>query len=472
MSALQNEPKGARWASFGFAFTVFGLLPSEIGHQDIAALLARQPGVTQRWQKHALGSPFGTVHTATFSFPRPLGSSIPRAPAALLASLRGEGGDVTGSIARNPLGQVIRPPQPHEFPMVDRSAKGDRLSSKGDRLPLKRPEADVTVAPQVAQPEDEGAAIAPANAPAADEGAASKPVENLNTKPVTAGVTAPLDPELEAALKSAPLPQYRASQAAPAATPADADEAERDAVPPKDQFAIQTSHLYFGHSLFGNLGGTLERWQPGEEPRLVIPDTDLKQTVALPGQASEGSTIAPKGEVTAQPQRSQSPATRLGLDAKGYAKAAKCLAEAVYFEARGEPVRGQIAVAQVVVNRAFSGYYPENVCGVVYQNSHRRYACQFTFACDRVRDVVTEPEQWDRARKIAKEMLDGRLWLPEVNRSTHYHATYVRPYWVRGMKKNYKAGLHVFYRPRQWGDGSEVPSWGNAEETAEIAAKL
>ena len=71
MSALQNEPKGARWASFGFALTVFGLLPSEIGYQDIAALIARQPGVTQRWQKHALGSPFGPVHAATFSFPRP-----------------------------------------------------------------------------------------------------------------------------------------------------------------------------------------------------------------------------------------------------------------------------------------------------------------------------------------------------------------------------------------------------------------
>jgi spore germination cell wall hydrolase CwlJ-like protein len=455
MSALQNEPKGARWASFGFALTVFGLLPSEIGYQDIAALIARQPGVTQRWQKHALAPPFNTVHAATFSFPRPLGSAVPRAPAVQLARLRGETDDVTGSIARNPLGQVIRPPQPHEFPIVDRTAKGDRLSSKGDRLSIKRPEAEITVAPQAVQPDEEGAAnpAAPANAPVANE-----PVENLNIKPVTAGVTAPLDPELEAALMSAPLPQYRASQDAGAKAPGDTDETERDALPPKDQFAILTSHLYFGHSLFGNLGGALERWQPGEEPRLVTPD--------------EGSTIAPKGEVTAEPQRSQSPATRLGLDAKGYAKASKCLAEAVYFEARGEPVRGQIAVAQVVVNRAFSGYYPENVCGVVYQNSHRRYACQFTFACDRVRDVVTEPEQWDRARKIAKGMLDGQLWLPEVNRSTHYHATYVRPYWVRSMKKNYKAGLHVFYRPRQWGDGSEVPSWGNAEETAEIAAKL
>jgi spore germination cell wall hydrolase CwlJ-like protein len=471
MSALQNGPKGAQWASFGFALTVFGLLPTEIGYQDIAALLARQPGVTQRWQKHALASPFGTIHAATFSLPRPLGSSIPRAAAVQLASLRDQGGDVTGSIARNPLGQVIRKPQPHEFPLVDRSAKGDRLSSKGDRLVAKRPETAIA-APETILPEDEGAAnpLAPASAPAAAEPVG--PVDDLNIRPVTAGNAAPLDPELEAALKSAPLPQYQASRAGDAKERGGADEAERDAVPPKDQFSIQTSHLYFGHSLFGNLGGALERWQPGEEPRLVVPDTDLKQTAALPGEASEGSTVAPKGEVTAQPQRPQSPAERLGLDAKGYAKAAKCLAEAVYFEARGEPVRGQIAVAQVVVNRAFSGYYPESVCGVVYQNAHRRFACQFTFACDRVRDVVTEPEQWDRAKKIAREMLDGRLWLPEVNRSTHYHATYVRPYWVREMKKNYKTGLHVFYRPRQWGDGSEVPSWGNAQETAEVASKL
>jgi spore germination cell wall hydrolase CwlJ-like protein len=477
MSVLQNRPKGARWASFGFAVTVFGLLPSEIGYQDIAALLARQPGVAERWQKHALASPFGTIHAATFSFPRPIGSSIPRAPGVQLASLRGEGGDVTGSISRNPLGQVIRPPQPHEFPLVDRTAKGDRLSSKGDRLQTKplettpletKPlEAVVAVIPQQVLPEDEAVAI-----PAAP---ATEPIEDMNIKPATASSSVPLDPELEAALKSAPLPQYHASQNIGADVRAGRGEAERDALPPKDQFAIQTTHLYFGQSSLGNLGGSLERWLPGEEPRLVMPgevDTDLKQSAALPGAAGEGSTVAPKGEVTAQPQRPQSPAERLSLDAKNYAKALKCLSEAVYFEARGEPVRGQIAVAQVVVNRTFSGYYPATVCGVVYQNSHRYLACQFTFACDGVRDVVTEPEQWDRAKKIAKEMLDGRLWLPEVNRSTHYHATYVRPYWVREMKKMYKTGLHVFYRPSRWGDGSEVPSWGNAEETAEIAAKL
>jgi hypothetical protein len=477
MSVLQNGPKGARWASFGFAITVFGLLPTEVGYQDIGALLARQPGVTARWQKQTLASPFGTIHAATFSFPRPIGASIPRAPAMQSASLQSGGADTTGSLSRNPLGNVIRPPQAHEFPTVDRTAKGNRLSTKGDRLLsakgdrlwVKRPEAEIAGIPSQVLPEDEAGVAGPPDEPIANEIR-----EDLNIKVETTRSGAPLDPELEAALKAAPLPQYRAPRSGTDAQ-ATKDEAERNALPPKDPFAVQTAHLYFGQSSFGNLGGALERWQPGEEPRLIMPgdvDTDLKQTAPVGGTPGEGATIAPKGEVTSQPQRPKSPAERLGLDAKAYAKASKCLAEAVYFEARGEPVRGQIAVAQVVVNRAFSGYYPETVCGVVYQNSHRYLACQFTFACDGVRDVVTEPEQWDRAKKVAREMLDGRLWLPEVNRSTHYHATYVRPYWVREMKKMYKTGLHVFYRPSRWGDGSEVPSWSTAEETAEIAAKL
>ncbi|WP_034467630.1 cell wall hydrolase, partial [Afipia sp. P52-10] len=465
MSVLQNGPKGA-WASFGFALTVFGLLPTEVGYQDIASLLARQPGVTERWQKHVIASPFGTIHAATFSFPRPIGSWIPHAPSMQLASLAANP-DVTGSIARNPLGDVIRPPQASDFPVVDRSAKGDRLSSKGDRL---SPASNDPTAGQAepAANEMNAAPAAPAN----------EPVPSPDAKASVADTSTPLDPELEAALQSAPLPQYHSTKAS-AVDPVLKDDAVREVVQPKDGFSVQTVHLYFGHESLGFSGGTLERWQPGEEPQLIIPnpvDTDLKQSATKPGApaagSDEGATVAPKGEVAAAPQRPKSPAERLGLDTKAYNKAAKCLAEAVYFEARSEPIRGQIAVAQVVVNRVFSGYYPTNVCGVVYQNKHRYLACQFTFACDGIRDVVTEPEHWVRAKKIAKEMLDGRLWLPEVNRSTHYHATYVRPYWIREMKKNYKTGLHIFYRPRQWGDGSEVPSWGSAAETAAIAAKL
>ena len=208
----------------------------------------------------------------------------------------------------------------------------------------------------------------------------------------------------------------------------------------------------------------------------AAPDPDMKVMASLPVDADGpvragemGESIAPKGEVNADNQHAKTPAERLGLfDAKSRAKSEKCLAEAVYFEARGEVVRGQIAVAQVVLNRVFSGKYPETVCGVVYQNKHRHLACQFTFACDNNPDVIREPDMWDRAKKIAKAMLDGQLWLPEVDRSTHYHAYWVRPSWVHEMKKMYKLGVHTFYRPRAWGDGSDAPSWGSPAETAAI----
>ena len=84
---------------------------------------------------------------------------------------------------------------------------------------------------------------------------------------------------------------------------------------------------------------------------------------------------------------------------EGRAKTVKCLTEVIYFEARGEVVRGQMAVAQVVLNRAFSGKYPNTVCGVVYQNAHRHLACQFTFACDGIADKVNEPDMWERAQR-------------------------------------------------------------------------
>src|SRR5260370_14334073 len=211
----------------------------------------------------------------------------------------------------------------------------------------------------------------------------------------------------------------------------------------------------------------------------ALPDTAMKMA-SLPSATDEplkagdsGESIAAKGEVNTDYQRAKTPAERLGLlDEKSRAKSEKCLAEAVYFEARGEAVRGQIAVAQGVMTRTFPGFYPNRVCGVVYQNKHRHYACQFTFACDNVADVVREPDMWDRAKKIAKAMLDGQLWLPEVAKSTHYHAYWVHPSWVSEMKEIYKFGVHTFYRPRAWGAGTAAPSWGTPRQTAEISAKL
>ncbi len=204
-------------------------------------------------------------------------------------------------------------------------------------------------------------------------------------------------------------------------------------------------------------------------------DSDIKLaalTHSEPKTDTSGESQAPKGEVTGADQRPKTPAERLGLEGKARAKAEKCLANAVYFEARGEPVRGQMAVAQVVMNRVFSPFYPNDVCGVVYQNAHRHNACQFTFACDGIPDVVTEQDMWIRAKRIAKETLDGKLWLPEIGKSTHYHAYWVRPSWVGEMKKMFKLGVHTFYRPRAWGDGSDEPKWGDAAATLEAVKQL
>ena len=156
-----------------------------------------------------------------------------------------------------------------------------------------------------------------------------------------------------------------------------------------------------------------------------------------------------------------SPAERLHLEGKERAKAERCLANAIYFEARSEPVRGQMAVAQVVINRAFSGFYPNDICGVVYQNAHRRLACQFTFACDGKSKAINERGEWARANRIAKQTLDGQIYVPEVAKSTHYHAVYVHPNWVHEMKKMVRFGIHNFYRPWAWGNGADDPAWGS-----------
>ena len=155
-----------------------------------------------------------------------------------------------------------------------------------------------------------------------------------------------------------------------------------------------------------------------------------------------------------------SPAQRLKLEGKERAKAERCLANAIYFESRGESERGQMAVAQVVINRAFSGFYPNDICGVVYQNAGRHLACQFTFACDGRSKAINERSAWARANRIAKQTLDGQIYVPEVAKSTHYHAVYVHPNWVGEMKKLVRYGIHNFYRPYAWGTGAEYPTWG------------
>ncbi|MBW8322030.1 MAG: cell wall hydrolase [Arenimonas sp.] len=124
----------------------------------------------------------------------------------------------------------------------------------------------------------------------------------------------------------------------------------------------------------------------------------------------------------------------------------QCLASGIYFEARGESVKGQAAVAQVILNRVRNPAYPATICGVVYQNEDWRNRCQFSFACDNIKDRVNSQHHWKVAREVALAVTAGKIWLKEVGSSTHYHAIYVRPGWARTMKKVGRIGLHVFYR--------------------------
>ncbi|MEH7879937.1 cell wall hydrolase [Rhizobium laguerreae] len=128
------------------------------------------------------------------------------------------------------------------------------------------------------------------------------------------------------------------------------------------------------------------------------------------------------------------------------AREQQCLASGIYFEARGESVKGQAAVAQVILNRVRNPSYPKTICGVVYQNEDWRNRCQFSFACDSIKDRVNSEYHWRVARDVAMAVTSGKIWLPQVGSATHYHAVYVRPKWAKTMEKVGRIGLHVFYR--------------------------
>jgi spore germination cell wall hydrolase CwlJ-like protein len=468
------------FAPFGLAALMLIAVPINAGHRE-PGTIARAAEQAPRIRQAMIASPFGTIHAATFSFPQPVGTAIPQAPVRL-ASLDINDLDVTAALgpgiarSQRPASSAAREP----LPTVDRTHKGDFLAAL----------------------------------PRADE-----PMElDLSPAPPPLSTT---DEDIEAAVRFEPFPEYdislslelhpRVPNDEPAAAEAQAPQPDISllALANDPDPSTQMSRVFFGDMAGSNAAGSspaLVPWNAGEEPVVMLPrapDAEAGGAVvaslpdaaaspdtaaapetgaapdaasARPGAADDeargGETVAGKGVVTGDLHVPNSPAERLALKGKGRDKAEKCLANAVYFESRGESVRGQIAVAQVVLNRTFSGYYPDNVCGVVYQNARRHNACQFTFACDGIPDVVTEPEAWDRAARIAKAMLDGKVWLPEIGKATHYHAYWVRPDWIREMRKLTRIGVHSFYRPRNWGDGDDAPSWGNTAATVEAAAQL
>ena len=198
----------------------------------------------------------------------------------------------------------------------------------------------------------------------------------------------------------------------------------------------------------------------GEEPVRVAslePDVSTEALQAIDETALGGVPVPRSQSQNLAYARADVPLTvfdGIVRDKKGNKvsdKELNCLATAIYFEARGESYRGQVAVGQVVMNRVQHRLYPSTICGVVYQNQHKRNACQFSFACDGIPERVTEAKPWQQAEEIAKGVVSGDLYLTEVGYATHYHATYVYPHWAPRMKKVTKIGLHVFYHfKRGW----------------------
>ncbi|MEM7190632.1 MAG: cell wall hydrolase, partial [Pseudomonadota bacterium] len=122
-----------------------------------------------------------------------------------------------------------------------------------------------------------------------------------------------------------------------------------------------------------------------------------------------------------------------------------CLAEALYFEARGERLSGQIAVAEVILNRVDSSLYPDTICAVVQQGQNKRNRCQFSYNCDGRKNTIRERKSFEKLGKLAWAMMQDE---PRhlTDGALYYHNTSVRPSWSRKFVRTAKIGSHIFYR--------------------------
>lgn len=180
------------------------------------------------------------------------------------------------------------------------------------------------------------------------------------------------------------------------------------------------------------------------------------------GGNSAVSAIASFTSPAAQPEPALNPHSLAAYVESGYQPLAKrlehanaerdCLAQAIYHEARGESEVGQLAVANVIVNRARSGKFPSTLCGVIYQNADKGYhRCQFTFACDGRDDTPGERRAWARSAALAEDVYAefalGDAVGAVPGSALYYHTTNVRPNWANTYSAVAQIGSHIFYSP-------------------------
>ncbi|WP_375392930.1 cell wall hydrolase [uncultured Sphingomonas sp.] len=191
-----------------------------------------------------------------------------------------------------------------------------------------------------------------------------------------------------------------------------------------------------------------------EPPRAVKaarPVTDTRELVRqlAPGVSERALAALPDRALAPVPQAAAPDApppflAQAATEADA-ARARDCLTAAVYYEARSEPVDGQRAVAQVVLNRVRDRAFPHSVCGVVYQGVGAGRACQFSFACDGSMLRPRQPSAWALAERVATMALDGDV-MAAVGNATFYHANYVLPWWASSLVRLGAIGNHIFYR--------------------------
>ena len=137
-----------------------------------------------------------------------------------------------------------------------------------------------------------------------------------------------------------------------------------------------------------------------------------------------------------------------------YADEHKCLAEAMYFEARDQGTIGMLAVGVVIQNRVDHSSYPNNVCAVVRQGRYWkgnpvRDKCQFSYWCDGRPERPGEEEVWEKSKDIAYLLMTTDIDIEGLGEATHYHADWVRPHWSKVMEPRSKIGQHIFYAEKQ-----------------------
>ncbi|MFQ1699820.1 cell wall hydrolase [Loktanella agnita] len=169
----------------------------------------------------------------------------------------------------------------------------------------------------------------------------------------------------------------------------------------------------------------------------VVPDSRMSLLTSLPpaderGVATQSGVIYDRAYLASQPAATGS-------------EEWECLAEALYFEARGESVRGMFAVGEVILNRVDNRSYPDTLCAVINQGTGRKFACQFTYTCDGLAEVIAEERAWERVGKVARLLMDGT---PRAltGGATHYHTRAVNPSWAQLFPRTAAIGSHYFYR--------------------------